>query len=127
MEFFINGDVNYQSSKFTQVHNLAETGDSTVVGLRTGIETDRFSLTVFGRNLTDEDSVVAVTRWLQPPYSNQSAFFAQGLGTRNINCSTPTVGAACAVPTNVDTGQPRAFFGTLRKGRTFGVEGRVKF
>lgn len=110
--YFINADYTYESSKYVQVHNLAETGDTHLVGLRGGLRSDNWQFTGFVRNLLNEDSVPLATRWLEYRYG-------AGTGaTRNI----PAAQAALA-----DTGAPRAFFTALRKGRTFGLEARYTF
>ena len=105
-DFFASADITYESSKFVQVHNRAETGDATIVGARFGFETDAWAFSVYGQNLTDEDSIVIATRWLQTPY-----FFA------NINTA----------PDGASSSAPRAFFGSLRRGPQFGAELKVNF
>ncbi len=62
--WFAGVSLSHESSKFAQVHNLAETGDTTLVNARIGFESDRYSLRLWGRNLTDEDSAANVTRYL---------------------------------------------------------------
>lgn len=109
MEFFAQGDVTYESSKFVQVHNLAETGDATLVGGRMGLEGEHWSLGLFGRNLTDEDSITMATRWLQTPY---------------FTFLSPTLNTTAS---GYSRGVPRAFFGSLRRGRTFGLELRYQY
>ena len=106
-EWFVQSDLTYESSKFVQVHNLAETGSSTLLGARIGIENERMSLLLWGENLTDEDSIVMATRWLQIPY---------------FTFASPNI-----APSGASTGSPRAFFGTLRKGPAVGVEARLRF
>jgi outer membrane receptor protein involved in Fe transport len=108
-EFFAQGDVTYESSKFVQVHNLAETGDATLLGGRFGLESENWTIGVFGRNLTDEDSVTMATRWLQTPY---------------FTFLSPTLNSSAS---GFSRGAPRAFFGSLRRGRTFGVEVRYQY
>lgn len=108
-EFFTQADVSYESSKFVQVHNLAETGDATIAGLRFGVETDDVTFQVWGRNILDEDSIVMATRWFQTPYF-----------------CTLTLCQGSFVP-GADAGAPRAFFGTLRRGPSWGVEARINF
>ena len=105
LEYFINLNASYESSKYVQVHNLAETGDTTLVNARVGIGGDNWELALFGRNLFDEDTIPLATRWFDLRY---------GIGTTGIPAGT-----------NADTSFPRAFFGALRKGRTLGAE--VKF
>lgn len=107
-DFVLQSDLTYESSKFVQVHNLAETGDATLVGLRFGVESDNLSFRVWGRNITDEDSIVMATRWLQTPYIATSF--------------SPNT-----APATADRGSPRAFFGTLRRGPSWGVEARMNF
>ena len=62
------GDISYESSKFVQVHNLAETGSTTLVGARLGLEGERWALSAYGQNLTDEDTITLATRWFTTPY-----------------------------------------------------------
>ena len=108
-DVFVASDLTYESSKFVQVHNLAETGDATLIGARFGVETENFSVRVWGRNIGDEDSIVMATRWLQTPYFSFASLNTAGF-----------------VP-GADTGTPRAFFGTLRRGPSYGVEARMNF
>lgn len=107
-DFFVSADVSYESSKFVQVHNLAETGDATILGARFGFETDDWTLAVYGQNITDEDSIAIATRWLQTPYF--------------ITAFSPNT-----APATASRSAPRGFFGTLRRGPQFGAELRVRF
>lgn len=108
-EFFTQADVTYESSKFVQVHNQAETGAATLAGLRVGVETDDLTFQIWGRNIFDEDSIVMATRWFQTPYF-----------------CTITLCQSSFVP-GADAGAPRAFFGTLRRGPSWGLEARMRF
>ena len=56
----------FESSKFAQVHNKAETGDAAVVNARLGFVCDRYSIRIWGRNLTGEDTAYNVTRYAEP-------------------------------------------------------------
>jgi outer membrane receptor protein involved in Fe transport len=113
-----NFSTTYEGSKYVQVHNLAETGNTTLVNLRIGVRSDNgWSVVAFGRNLTDNDTIPMATRW-----------FDLRTGSARI-CNGTTITASCipATPTpgragGGDTGSPRSFFGALRKGRTFGLE-----
>lgn len=62
-DFFAGANVSYESSKFSQVHNQAETGDATLVGARVGVTNGQHTLRLWGRNLTDEDSSPLVLRY----------------------------------------------------------------
>ncbi|NRA31118.1 MAG: TonB-dependent receptor, partial [Parvularculaceae bacterium] len=105
-QFFASADLTYESSKFVQVHNRAETGDALVLGGRIGFQHENWTLSAYGQNLTDEDSVAMATRWLQTPY-----FFA--------DLDTTPAGASGSAP--------RAFFGSLRRGAQYGAELRFNF
>ena len=105
--FFAKADVTYESERFVQVHNLAEAGAATLVGSRIGLRGDRWELALYGRNLTDEDSLTIATRWLQIPYF--------------------TFASLNVAPDGASDGTPRAFFGSLRRGRTFGLEFNYSF
>lgn len=105
-DFFATANVTYESSKFVQVHNRAETGAATLVGARFGWETDTWTFAFYGTNLTDEDSIVLATRWLQTPLI---------FGGLNVG------------PTGSSGSAPRAFFGSLRQGPQYGAELKVRF
>ena len=64
--WFIGANLAYESSKFAQVHNEAETGDATLVNLRLGLVSDRYAIRVWGRNLTGEDTAYTVLRYAEP-------------------------------------------------------------
>ncbi|MBY9066921.1 TonB-dependent receptor [Hyphomonas sp. WL0036] len=107
-DFFVSSDLSYESSKFVQIHNAAETGDALLLGARFGFETDKWTLSAYGQNITDEDSITMATRWLQGPY------FSAGF--------SPNI-----APATASRGAPRAYFGSLRRGPQFGAELRVRF
>ena len=119
-----NLGIAYEGSKYVQVHELASTGESTLVDLRLGIRSDNgWSLIAFGRNLTDEDTIPLATRW-----------FDLRTGSARV-CNGTTITTSC-IPANLapvttkgkaDGGSPRAFFGSWRRGRSFGIEFRYDF
>lgn len=116
MSFWANANFSYEDSKYVQVHNRAETGDTFLLNARIGIRTENFTLALFGRNLTNESSIPLATRWFDFRYGN---------GTTGLPAAaTVTFDGRPAV---IESGGPRAFFATLRKGRTFGVEGTFNF
>lgn len=109
-EWFVTGDVTYESKKYVQVHNLAYAPAATIAGLRVGYQTPTWKVSAFARNLFDEDSVIIATRWLAIPYISPGFSF---------NTASFVPGAA--------TGSPRAFFTTLRRGRQIGLEVSYSF
>ena len=109
LEFFFNAHITYESAKPVQVHNQAWAPQATVVGTRFGINGEDWTLAVIGRNLTNEDAPPMVTRWLALPYFSFTS----------LNVASNIPGA--------DTGTPRAFFGSLRRERQYGVEFIYRF
>jgi outer membrane receptor protein involved in Fe transport len=118
-----NFGVTYEGSKYVQVHNLAQTGETTLVNLRIGIRSDNgWSLIAYGKNLTDNDTIPMATRWFD--LRTGSARICNGT-TTTTNCIPASLSPTG--PGKADTGSPRAFFGALRPGRTFGIEFRYDF
>ncbi|MGB6228748.1 MAG: TonB-dependent receptor [Litorimonas sp.] len=60
----VGADLIYRSSFYAQVHNLIETGDSTLVNLRLGVDFDAFTLQFWGKNVFDEDSAAGILRYV---------------------------------------------------------------
>lgn len=60
---FAGGNVTLTSSSFAQVHNLAKTGDATIIDIRLGVQNDRFKIQAYAKNLFDEDSVQQILRF----------------------------------------------------------------
>jgi len=87
LDFNLNANVSHESKKFVQVHNLAYVGDNTLVNGGIGISTDTLSLTVWVRNLTKEDAVVSVQRFIDPNQSFQRAFIGNPRIPRQIGAT----------------------------------------
>jgi len=120
MEFFATADVSYEDKKPVQVHNLAFVPEATILNARLGIDTGtNVTISIYGRNLTDEDAPSMVTRWLQDPLTT-----FQAVGQANFANIT---GAGACTTTTCARSYPRAFFGDMRRGRNFGVEFAYKF
>lgn len=115
IKLVVNTSFSYESSKFVQVDNLARTGDTFLLNSRIGLQAGNWSVTVFGRNLTNEKSIALATRWFDYRY---------GAGRRTTQ---PVSAVFNGQSLATETGAPRAFFGALRKGRTFGIEGSFSF
>jgi outer membrane receptor protein involved in Fe transport len=65
--WFANGDVSYESSRFTQVDNLAETGSSTQLNLRFGVDvSENWRVTAWVNNATDDDTAEDILRYVNP-------------------------------------------------------------
>jgi iron complex outermembrane recepter protein len=117
-----NTSFSLEDRKFIQTDNLAYVPGAFTLNARLGLRTERFSIVAFARNLTDEDAPPLATRWFDYRYGN---------GARNLPAPLvpggPRFGTFDGRPAVIDTGAPRAFFTALRKGRTFGVEGSLRF
>ncbi|MEY4270726.1 MAG: hypothetical protein RLZZ58_1942 [Pseudomonadota bacterium] len=113
---FVNSSFSYEDSKFVQTDNFAETGSTFLLNARIGVKTDNFTITVFGRNLTKEDSIPLATRWFDLRYGSAAA---GGVPSSGLTFD--------GRPAFAETGSPRGLFGALRKSRTFGVEGSFNF
>ncbi len=74
LEVHFNANVSHESRKFVQVHNLAWVGANTLVNSSIGFSSDSMSLTIWGRNLTNEDAVVSAQRFADPNRSFQRVF-----------------------------------------------------
>ena len=102
LDFFANVNVSHESRRYTQLHQLSYAGAATLVGARIGLQGENWRLALVGRNLTDEDSAILATRWLQSPYF--------------------TFASLNVAPATADRGTPRAFFALPRRERQVGIE-----
>ncbi len=120
LELFAFPTYSYESKKYIQVHNRAWVPSTTMLNFRAGVRSDTgWEVAVFGRNLLDEDSPALATRW----FDLRHGFNAFGIPQDQLIANGCDVNSGqCA-----DAGLPRAFFTTLRKGRTFGLELRYSF
>lgn len=100
----VSGDVSYEDSKFAQVDNLAETGAHTYIGLRIGLETEHWDVSLWGKNLTDDDTALDILRYID---------------TEGIT--------AAQYATQFGRIQPRGFALTLPRGRQIGVSAAYRF
>ena len=62
--WFFTGDVVYEGSRFSQIHNLIETGALTRVGLRLGVRRDNLEIALWGKNLFDDDTPMDILRYI---------------------------------------------------------------
>ena len=108
---FLNADYTYESSKFIQVHNGAETGDTSIVSGQIGFKTDTgFRFEIFGRNLFDERTPPAATRWFD---------ILEGYNDFALNPAAAQIDSSLV--------GPRSFFLSYRRGRQIGARIRVDF
>ena len=65
-EWYAGANYAFESSKFAQVHNQAETGDTTLINLRGGLVSDRYDVRIWARNVGGEDTPYTVLRYAEP-------------------------------------------------------------
>jgi iron complex outermembrane receptor protein len=116
LSLFGNLTTTYEGTKYLQLHNLAHTGDTTLVNLRLGVRSDSgWTVALFGRNLTDEDTI---------PLGQRTTDRKPGTVRLCTTYAEPCVPTAVqpGTPGGADVALPRTVNGALRKGRTFGIE-----
>jgi outer membrane receptor protein involved in Fe transport len=64
--WFVEAASRYRSKRFVDEANLSWTPAYTIVDLTAGVEFDRFTLTAFVRNLTDDDTIQSAQRQVNP-------------------------------------------------------------
>ena len=62
-EFNARADYIYRGSSYTWAVNLAETGDTNRLNLRAGLRNDRWDVSVWMDNATDDDTLMAIRRF----------------------------------------------------------------
>lgn len=115
--WFAGGDWSFESSRYAQEDNFIETGNRSLLGLRTGFDWDAAELTLWVSNLTDDDTPVDVQRYLD-----------RRSGTLPSCASFVTAGTA--PPGTVCAGSstsPRGFGISLPRGRQVGATLRYRF
>ena len=127
---FLISNFSYEGKKNIQTDNFAKVGSAFLLNARIGVKTERFTVALFGRNLTNEDSVPLATRWFDLRYGSSCRTDVPQLATAQCAntvarpIAPTTFNGATAV---AETGSPRGIFGALRKTRTFGIEASVNF
>ena len=71
---FAGTNLSYESSKFSQVHNQAETGETVLLNARLGLENDSVAINLWGRNILGEDSSPLVLRYADAAGSFRRSF-----------------------------------------------------
>ena len=104
--WFAVGSVTYEGSRFSQIHNLIETGAMTRVGLRVGIRRDSLELVAWAKNLFDDDAPLDILRYID-----------RRTGGLPAHASIPGYVAEQGNPSST----PRGFAISLPRGRQVGV------
>lgn len=64
LRWFVGGELTHEGSKYAQLDNLIETGPRRYLNLRTGLESAHWAVTLWGRNLTDDDTPQDILRFI---------------------------------------------------------------
>ena len=125
-EWFVGGNVTLESSRYSQVHNLIKTGDRWLVGMQTGVRGDRWDVTLWGKNIFNDKTIVDILRYIDTQdWINATPAFpcppAPGLN-RAANCAPLFASGAWG---GFQT--PRGFANTLPRQRQFGITANLRF
>jgi iron complex outermembrane receptor protein len=82
----LGADLTAEGSKYAQVHNLIETGDRMYLNARVGFESDNWNVTLWGRNLNDDDTPLDILRYIDG--RGIPSYFG-GFATRAFTISLP--------------------------------------
>jgi outer membrane receptor protein involved in Fe transport len=85
LNLVVGVDVTAEGSKYAQVHNLIETGARKYLNARVGVESDAWTVTLWGRNLADDDTPLDILRYVD----GGGLAYIPGLGTRGFTVSLP--------------------------------------
>ena len=111
--WFVVGDVVYEGSRFAQIHNLIETGALTKVGLRISVRRDNLEITVWGKNLFDDDTPLDILRYID----RRTGGLPAPIDVRSGRITIPGYVPELANPSST----PRGFAISLPRGRQIGV------
>ena len=125
LEWFVGGNLTLESSRYSQVHNLAKSGDRWLLGAQTGIRGERWDVTLWGKNLTNDKTIVDILRYIDTSHWVEGAEIpcppAPGLNPA-ANCGPLfRAGAWGGFQT------PRGFANTLPRLRQIGVTANFRF
>jgi outer membrane receptor protein involved in Fe transport len=110
MDLVLRGDYSYRSKVYSQVHNLAHTGDRQVLNLKAGFQTDNWRVTLFVDNVLDDLTPSTVVRFAD-------------LGNLNIGPNPDPEQDNIPGSTVVE----RGFLVPLADGRSYGLIASIEF
>ncbi|RYE01389.1 MAG: TonB-dependent receptor [Sphingobacteriales bacterium] len=89
LDFFARADASYNSPRYAQIYNLADTGSKYLVNLRMGVQGPNWKATLFVENLLDDRAASSVGRYVDqlnlnvPQYTNANPAQNNAPGTTN--------------------------------------------
>jgi len=112
--WYVSGTWGWEDSKYSQEHNLANTGARSIVGLRAGYVVGDWEFSVWGKNIFDDDTPVDILRYID----RRSGSLA--------SCSSLGSAVSCTQPTRASS-SPRGFALTLPRQRQWGATVNWRF
>lgn len=109
---YVRADASYTGKKYDQVFNLAHTGSQKLVNLTLGIDGERWSGSLWVKNLTDDRTPSSVTRYVDQMNLNVPQFVNSNPAQNNVPGTTTL---------------ERAFFIPLPRKRQIGMNLSYKF
>ncbi|MEX2149752.1 MAG: TonB-dependent receptor [Steroidobacteraceae bacterium] len=109
---YVRADASYTSKKYDQVFNLAHTGAQELVNLTLGVDGERWSGSLWVKNLTDDRTMSSVTRYVDQMNLNVPQYTNQDPAQNNVPGSTTL---------------ERAFFLPLARKRQIGMNFSYRF
>jgi outer membrane receptor protein involved in Fe transport len=109
---YVRADASYTSKKYDQVFNLAHTGAQELVNLTVGVEGERWSGSLWVKNLTDDRTTSSVTRYVDQMNLNVPEFTNENPAQDNVPLTTTL---------------ERAFFLPLARKRQIGLNLSYRF
>ena len=109
---YVRADASYTSKKYDQVFNLAHTGTQELVNLTFGVDGERWSGSLWVKNLTDDRTPSSVTRYVDQMNLNVPQYTNSNPAQNNVLGTTTT---------------ERAFFLPLARKRQIGLNMSYRF
>ncbi len=109
---FVRADMSFTDRKYDQIYNLAHTGEQILLNMSVGFESDRWLVTLFMNNVTDDRTPSSVTRYVDQMNLNVPQHVNDNPAQDNVPGSTTL---------------ERAFFHPLANRQQFGLRAKWKF
>jgi outer membrane receptor protein involved in Fe transport len=110
-DIYVGGDFTFEGSRWSQEHNLIETGDRSVLGARIGARVGNWDFNVWARNLTDDDAPVDILRYIDRRSGTLPA--CGGLIVPPGTCGGPVPASSSPRGFALTPQQPRQYGATL--------------
>jgi len=122
--WFISADYAWEDSKYAQVHNLIETGERSDLRAQAGVSWGSWSLVVWGKNLTEDESAVDIIRYVD---RSRATLGSQPPDQPGLLEPCPDLDPTAICTATSPSTSPRGFGVTLPRKRQFGATVTYKF